>query len=137
MSFERGDFFKIVALVNGRLLSIYDGVTEYAVGRILRSRALPQHRGGLYVARTPQEALRATFSLPQNSKLLLAPRMLLRCRVQGPTVEYNGKLAVSALLALHATPLADAFGGASYAARCRRVRTPVGMQLQRLQATDS
>lgn len=48
--------------------------------------------------------------------------------------EYNGKLAVSALLALHATPLADAFGGASYAARCRRVRTPVGMQLQRLQA---
>lgn len=124
MSFERGDFYKVVALVEGRLLSIYDGATEYAVGRLLRERALPKHRGGLYVARSPQEALRATFTLPQSCKLPWAPRVLLRCHVQGPMLEYRGKLAVSALLVLSATPLSTAFGGASYAARCRRVRQP-------------
>eukprot|EP00435_Cladocopium_sp_Y103_P013446 s1112_g3.t1 len=129
MSFERGDFYKVVALVEGRLLSIYDGVTEYAVGRLLRDRALPKHRGGLYVARSPQEALRATFTLPQGSKLPWAPRVL-RCHVQGPMEEYRGKLAVSALLVLSATPLSTAFGGASYAARCRRARRPqAGPQL--------
>ena len=32
----------------------------------------------------PQEALRATFTLPQSCKLPWAPRVLLRCHVQGP-----------------------------------------------------
>ena len=32
----------------------------------------------------PQEALWATFTLPQSCKLPWAPRVLLRCHVQGP-----------------------------------------------------
>ncbi|CAJ1410599.1 unnamed protein product [Effrenium voratum] len=100
------------------------GVTEYAVGRILRSPVQRQHRGGLYVARSCKEAITATFSLPENSKQLLAPRVLLRCYVMGPTLEYPGKLAVSALMPLSAEPLADVLDGATYAARCRRFRRP-------------
>lgn len=34
--------------------------------------------------------------------------------------DYGGKLAVSGLLVLSASPVSDVFGGASYAARCRR-----------------
>ncbi|CAE8583136.1 unnamed protein product, partial [Polarella glacialis] len=117
-------FYKVVARVGGQLLSIFDGQTVYAVGRLLRQEVRPGHRGGLYVARTARDAVRATFHLPQRSRLLLAPRVLLRCEAKGPFLDYGqGKVAVSALLPVEAKAL-DSNVPATYAGRCRAARRP-------------
>lgn len=124
IGFESRTFYKVVARVEGRLLSIFDGITEYAIGRVLRQEVRERHRGGLYVARSPQDAVRATFNLPTQSKLLLAPRVLLRCQARGPLLEYGqGKVAVSALLPMEARAL-DSATCATYSGRCRAARRP-------------
>jgi hypothetical protein len=46
-------------------------VTEYAVGRLLRDRALPKHRGGLYVARSPQAPTLASCDISRYLKWLV------------------------------------------------------------------
>lgn len=114
------DVYKVVALVDGRLLSIFDGVTEYVIGIRRDQLVLPGHGGGFYVSRTPEEALRAVFSLPKRSRLLLAPRVLLRCRAHGMCLPYgSGKIAVSGLTPLEARPVHSDVA-ATYAGRCRR-----------------
>merc|ERR1712238_349791 len=106
----------------GRYLSIFDGVTEYMVGRRMYQQALPDHAGGYFVARTAREALRAVFNLPTRSKLLLAPRVLLRCRAYGASLQYSsGKLAVSSLTPVEARRL-DRDVPATYMVRCKRAR---------------
>mmetsp|Transcript_46816 Transcript_46816/g.81393 ORF Transcript_46816/g.81393 Transcript_46816/m.81393 type:complete len:293 (+) Transcript_46816:111-989(+) len=100
------DVYKVVALVDGRLLSIFDATTEYTIGVRIDQLVLPGHGGGFYVSRTPEEALRAVSSLPRRSRLLTAPRALLRCRAQGKYLSYgSGKLAVSALTPLEVKPV--------------------------------
>mmetsp|Transcript_156851 Transcript_156851/g.292698 ORF Transcript_156851/g.292698 Transcript_156851/m.292698 type:complete len:244 (+) Transcript_156851:106-837(+) len=114
------DVYKVVALVDGRLLSIFDATTEYTIGVRIDQLVLPGHGGGFYVSRTPEEALRAVFTLPRRSRLLLAPRVLLRCRAQGMCLSYgSGKLAVSSLMPLEAKPVHGDVP-ATYAGRCRR-----------------
>eukprot|EP00427_Karlodinium_veneficum_P066165 CAMPEP_0169322264 /NCGR_PEP_ID=MMETSP1017-20121227/9329_1 /TAXON_ID=342587 /ORGANISM="Karlodinium micrum, Strain CCMP2283" /LENGTH=1744 /DNA_ID=CAMNT_0009416799 /DNA_START=24 /DNA_END=5258 /DNA_ORIENTATION=+ len=98
---QDADVFKVVALVNGRLYSIFDGVTEYVVGKRLESKnkARPAYRGGLYVMSSAERAMRSKF--PQHSKLLLAPRVLIGCRAHGKRVECDdGGFAISGLTPL-------------------------------------
>lgn len=95
------DVYKVVALVDGHLLSIFDGATEYVIGTRRDQLVLPGRGGGFYVYRTAEEALRAEF--PKRSRLLRAPRALLRCRAHGMCLPYeNGILAVSGLTPLEA-----------------------------------
>ena len=98
---EGGDsYYKAVAAVDGKHLSIYDGCTEYKIGATIADRARQDHEGGIYVYATEQEARRA--QVPDLSDLLDAPRAVLRVRAEGPYCRYeNGKLAFSKV-----TPLA-------------------------------
>ncbi len=98
--------WKLVAQTeDGRLLSIYNGQTEYRLGEELRQPARQSHGGGYYVYATPDEARRA--ALPRDSALLDAPRVLLRVRVGGSYCRYgNGKLAYSRIVPLEVVPIA-------------------------------
>eukprot|EP00439_Symbiodinium_sp_Y106_P058126 s572_g8.t1 len=62
-----------------------------------KDEAGPNHSGGLYVCRTQAAALRHRVPVRRGG-LFFAPRLLLRCRCEGPFVEYpGGKIACSAL----------------------------------------
>ncbi len=92
---EGGDtYYKQVALVDGRLLSIFDGETEYRLGETISENARQHHEGGIYVYRSADAAKRAPF--PRESALLSAERVLIRVRAEGRYCRYdNGKLSFS------------------------------------------
>lgn len=91
---QGGTYFKAVALVGERLLSIFDGSTEYVPGLELREPARQKHGGGFYVYRSPKEALRA--AVPKESELYDSPRVILSVKAEGQYCVYeNGKLAFS------------------------------------------
>ncbi|KAG8462125.1 hypothetical protein KFE25_011575 [Diacronema lutheri] len=72
-----GDVYKVVAALGGRLISIFDGQTEYALG-------VPVHAPAgewLYACASYEDAVRAP--LPRRSRLRLAPRAVLRCTAWG------------------------------------------------------
>ncbi len=94
--------FKTCAVVGSRLLSVYDGKTEYVIGHGLS--APPPRRGtagpgaGFYVFRNAEDALQAHF--PAKSSLLFAPRALVKLRCQGPS-----RAAGRALVFARVTPI--------------------------------
>lgn len=73
-------FYKVVARCGPRLLSIFDGNTEYTLGSNMKKK-LVNGPSGFYVYSTMDEALNA--KLPQNSALLISPRVILKCHVWG------------------------------------------------------
>lgn len=99
----KGEFYKLVAVDgSGRLLSIYDGKTEYKLGEELTQAARREHGGGYYVHRTPEEAHAASF--PSDSYYLrVRPKAvaLLKVKAEGQYVRYDGgKLAFSRITPL-------------------------------------
>jgi len=91
--------YKAVAQVDGRLLSIYDGETEYVLGETLSNPARPRHNGGLYCYRSVAEAYAA--DVPSDSTLYATPRVIIEVQIAGRRCAYdNGKRAVSALTPL-------------------------------------
>lgn len=100
---EGGDeYFKIVALDGDRLLSIYDGQTEYKLGATMRERARQEHQGGFYCYASRAQAECA--DLPDDSAAANLPRVLLRVRAAGPYCRYGDKLAFSQLTPLEVIP---------------------------------
>lgn len=97
---EAGDgWFKAVALVDGRMLSVFDGKTEYRLGEEMRQAVRTEHGGGFYAYPTLEAARRA--SVPSGSALIDAPRVVLRVRVDGAYSQYgNGKVSWSRLTPL-------------------------------------
>eukprot|EP00451_Oxyrrhis_marina_P035228 CAMPEP_0204372018 /NCGR_PEP_ID=MMETSP0469-20131031/46948_1 /ASSEMBLY_ACC=CAM_ASM_000384 /TAXON_ID=2969 /ORGANISM="Oxyrrhis marina" /LENGTH=181 /DNA_ID=CAMNT_0051362235 /DNA_START=11 /DNA_END=553 /DNA_ORIENTATION=+ len=85
-------FYKVVAVLSGRFLSVYDGATEFIVGHPTSCPVRPRHQGGLYVFPSYQLALDALNGLPRRRGrgLYLAPRKILRCRCVGPFLRYPG-----------------------------------------------
>jgi hypothetical protein len=89
---EGGDsYYKAVAVVDGRFLSIYDGTTEYRIGETVAQRPRQGHRGGIYVYPSLEAAAHA--SVPADSALADAPRAILRVRAEGIYCRYDNKLA--------------------------------------------
>jgi hypothetical protein len=90
---EGGDnYYKAVAVIDGRYLSIFDGATEYALGVTVAERPRQRHRGGIYVYRSAREARDA--DVPRTAALYGAPRAVLRVRAEGAYCRYdNGKIA--------------------------------------------
>lgn len=83
-----GEFFKAVARTDdGRLVSIYDGETEYTIGETLVQRVGKAHGGGYYVRRTPEGALQA--DVPPSSALLDAERVVVKVRAEGQYTVYS------------------------------------------------
>ncbi|KAK9830392.1 hypothetical protein WJX72_011505 [[Myrmecia] bisecta] len=84
-------FYKVVAAIHGKLVSVFDGVTEYELARTLHAK-----RGGAAWApldacyfgfQTPQEAVAAQF--PRNSRLKKAAKVLIQIRVQGRAYQHS------------------------------------------------
>jgi len=50
-------YYKIVAKQNGKYYSIFDGKTEYEIGKIMQQKVRPGHRGGYYVFPTIDDAI--------------------------------------------------------------------------------
>jgi hypothetical protein len=93
---EGGDqYYKAVAIASGpRLLSIYDGETEYRQGVTVSDPARQGHEGGIYVYGSQDAA--ADAEVPSYSALYDAPRAILRVRAEGAYCRYDsGKLAFS------------------------------------------
>ena len=98
-------FYKAVAEVDHgkRHVSVFDGVTEYAVGKTVFQPHGLNHAGGLYVYRTAEACLRADAeTFPSDSACLAAPRALARVWAWNETREmeparYGDKLAFAFL----------------------------------------
>lgn len=52
-------YYKIVAKLDGKYFSIFDGKTEFKLGEALYQKAEPNHLGGFYVYSSPKEAIYA------------------------------------------------------------------------------
>lgn len=88
------DYYKAVAVVDGKMLSIFDGQTEYAIGQELKQAARKDHNGGYYVHKSLNDAM--NVKVPTDSALRNAPRAILRVKAEGAYVVYDtGKLAFS------------------------------------------
>lgn len=88
------NYYKAVAVVDGRFVSIFDGETEYTIGQELQQAARQEHGGGFYVYKSIDEAQSVT--VPNGSKAGNAPRAILRIKAAGTYCKYNnGKLAFS------------------------------------------
>lgn len=92
-------FYKSVAVVDGKHVSVFDGVTEYRVGHTLFQPHSPDHGGGLYVYRTQEACLRADAeTFPSSSAMLQQPRALARVLAwnelrETEPIRYGEKLA--------------------------------------------
>eukprot|EP00891_Asterochloris_glomerata_P004703 jgi/Astpho2/4703/fgenesh1_pg.00067_%23_186_t len=92
-------FYKVVAVQFRKLLSVFDGTTQYQIGKKLYAK---QGAGSwaplgacLYAYRTPQQALSATF--PAHSRLLGSPKVLIQLRASGRAYRHdNGMWALAA-----------------------------------------
>lgn len=97
---ERCFAFKAVAEVDGRLLSIYDGVTEFVLGRTSMRHPRAGRAGAFFVHRTAQGAMAHPF--PSSCRLAHAPRVVLRVRCDAcAAVPTHGKLMLSELTPTH------------------------------------
>lgn len=87
------NYYKAVAVVDGRFVSIFDGETEYAIGQELKQAARQDHSGGFYVYKSIDEA--QDVRVPSSSKLQNAPRAILRVKAEGTYCRYENKLSFS------------------------------------------
>ena len=65
--------------------SIYDGKTEYIIGKPLAQKAMGGHNGGYYVYASNEEAIFADVPFKEGSHYL-APRTVLKCICWGSFV---------------------------------------------------
>jgi hypothetical protein len=94
------DYYKVVAKTeDGRLVSIFDGETEYKIDVEMVERARQDHNGGFYCYAEKEQAKRAGF--PSESKAKRLPRVLLRVRAEGQYCRYESdKLSFSRITPL-------------------------------------
>mmetsp|Transcript_16153 Transcript_16153/g.38053 ORF Transcript_16153/g.38053 Transcript_16153/m.38053 type:complete len:239 (+) Transcript_16153:71-787(+) len=100
---KKRTYYKLVAQQNGRYYSIYDGVTEYYVGKTLSQPVRPGHRGGYYVCETLYDLLK--LNIPTNSELKRAEWAVARVEGWGSTIVYSAhKIAVQSITVLGFRP---------------------------------
>lgn len=92
--------YKLVRLDGEKMVSLYDGSTEYAIGKRLAQAARDEHRGGYYAYDTAEQ-VRAAWD---NGTLVPASRRpaggqvaLLKVEIYGTIIEYGSKLAATYL----------------------------------------
>mmetsp|Transcript_32517 Transcript_32517/g.92212 ORF Transcript_32517/g.92212 Transcript_32517/m.92212 type:complete len:287 (-) Transcript_32517:257-1117(-) len=107
--------YKVVALVDGIALSIYDGVTQYMPGLTWYQEATSNHMSGMYVYPSYQQCLQRDAEVfPAESALLDAPRGIAKvlCWMQ-PTwklpCRYGTKTAYSYLRTVSVKPYPESW----------------------------
>jgi len=102
--------FKVVALIDGVALSVYDGVTQYMPGTTWYQEAQANHDAGIYVYPSYEHCLkRDAESFPTDSVLLNAPRAIAAVLCWNEAswavpVCYGVKCAYSYVHVLHIRP---------------------------------
>ena len=93
-------YYKLVAKVDNRYYSIYDGDTEYKMGEVLSQAARSGHKGGYYVYASTREAVFADVPYKRGGHYI-APRTVVKCICWGDFVIYsNGKMSFSNIMAV-------------------------------------
>lgn len=100
--------YKLVALDGDRFVSLYDGHTEYALGRRNVEAARPGHHGGFYSYPDPH----VVMHLWQEHDLVNPARhfdrlALLECEISGTIIDYGEKLASTYLRPLQIMQVID------------------------------
>jgi hypothetical protein len=87
---EGGDsYYKLVAVhpITGKMVSVFDGCTEYKVGVTLNGHARQDHQGGYYCYRTSTQAKDSPF--PEEAEGGEWDKVLLRVRSEGQYCTYG------------------------------------------------
>jgi len=88
--------YKVVAVKDGKYLSLYDGKTEYKLGERLEQTARRNHKGGFYVFNDFYSSIEGDIPLPSNAELRYWPeRATLYVSFGGKLVKYKNKIAAS------------------------------------------
>eukprot|EP00873_Tetraselmis_striata_P002830 jgi/Tetstr1/423094/TSEL_013864.t1 len=120
---------QVVAVVGTRMLSVFDGMTEYELGRRLSARrgvglplGWPPLECCFYAYTTPEQAVNTEF--PRNSALLHAPKLLIQVRAAGRAYR-NEAQGVWAFTHLMPTLLlSDVTEGSSFVISTRFISPP-------------
>lgn len=97
--------YKLVRMeADGRMVSLYDGRTEYRIGKRLAEKAESDHNGGWYSHPTQQQVTRlwdASSLVPSRCVIEGATYAMIKCEISGTIIEYeNGKLSSTYLTPL-------------------------------------
>lgn len=122
-------YYKVVAVVGERMLSVFDGLTEYELGRTLSSRrgvgrplGWPPLDCCFYAYSTPEQAVNTEF--PRNSALRTAPKLLIQVLAEGRAYR-NQEMGVWAFTNLTPTLLlSDVTEGSSFVICTRFINPP-------------
>jgi len=87
-----GTYYKTVAINNGKFYSIYDGITEYPIGKAVYKPFTDHKKSGIFVHKNVTQALQAVF--PHDSALLYKRRVILKVKASGNVRLHGKKLAV-------------------------------------------
>ena len=88
------DYYKSVAVTEeNKYVSIFDGETQYQIGKTVAERPARNHGGGIYVYKSQQEA--EEVEVPADSKAKDLPRIILKVRAEGSYCRYKNKLSFS------------------------------------------
>jgi hypothetical protein len=96
---QRSTCYKLVAVIKGRYVSIFDGQTQYVMGKIHHQPISHGKKGGFFVHRSMDGARAAMF--PKSSNLIEAAKgkrtAVLECDTWGERVELDahGKMLVA------------------------------------------
>lgn len=88
--------YKLVKVVNGKYYSVFDGETEYVMGKRLTEKAVSDHGGGYY-SYPSQERVMARFDngtlFPRRCYQESMTLALIECEISGTMINYDGKYA--------------------------------------------
>lgn len=93
--------YKLVRIVDNRYYSIFDGETEYVLGKRLAEKAIEEHGGGYYSYPTVQGVINrfhAGTLFPERCYQQAMTLALLECEISGSMVEYPSEKIASTYL---------------------------------------
>ncbi|HMN12034.1 MAG TPA: hypothetical protein PKD55_06895 [Bellilinea sp.] len=92
--------YKLVKVEGDRMLSLYDGKTEYTLNKRLTQKARDEHGGGYYAYATAEQ-VRAAWAngtlVPARCSEGVEQLALLKCEISGTVIGYGNKLAATYL----------------------------------------
>lgn len=87
--------YKIVVRDGNKLVSAYDGVTEYKLGKQLKQKARPDHEGGFYAYADVQQLREHPEKILNEDWIRGKTLVILECECAGTPVHYGQKQAYS------------------------------------------
>jgi hypothetical protein len=86
--------YKLVQIIDGRYYSVYDGDTEYVMGKRLAEKAVDEHGGGYYSYPSEQGVEKRFYNgslFPERCYQQSMQLALIECEISGTILNYQGK----------------------------------------------